>query len=103
LTGAGAAAKWTRRRASATWNFCTRACRIASSSPWSGEALRLHRASRPNASALHAPGQPRASHPRRYGDFDALTPLLTKHLAIGDNLLVVGPGLSALHERLYDR
>ena len=38
-----------------------------------------------------------------HADFDALKPLLARHLSFGDNLLVVGPGLSALHERLYDR
>jgi hypothetical protein len=40
---------------------------------------------------------------RRYLDFDALKPLLAKHLAYGDSVLVVGPGRSLLHERLYDR
>jgi len=38
----------------------------------------------------------------RHADFDNLRPILSKHLAYGDNLLVLGPGLSALHERLYD-
>jgi hypothetical protein len=41
--------------------------------------------------------------PSRYADYDALRPVFTKQLSYGDNLLVVGPGLSALHERLYDR
>ncbi|GBF97274.1 hypothetical protein Rsub_09965 [Raphidocelis subcapitata] len=37
-----------------------------------------------------------------YADANGLKPLLARHLAYGDNILVVGPGASALHERLYD-
>jgi hypothetical protein len=39
---------------------------------------------------------------KRHADADALRLLLARHLAYGDNILVVGPGASALHERLYD-
>lgn len=47
---------------------------------------------RPHCHSLH-----------RYADFDALKPVLAKQLSYGDNLLLVGPGTSALHEKLYDR
>lgn len=57
---------------------------------------------------LHADGTPMGTGftltpTTRYADYEALKPLLARQLAYGDNILVVGPGQSALHERLYER
>jgi hypothetical protein len=38
----------------------------------------------------------------RYGNWDELKLLLSRHMQCSDNVLLLGPGACTLHEQLYD-
>jgi hypothetical protein len=38
----------------------------------------------------------------RYGNWDELKLLLSRHMQCSDNVLLLGPGNCTLHEQLYD-